>query len=296
MSEVMMLAQTFKLEDKYFPAYVSEKYDGVACRINLATLGSGPEPLTTSYAMSRQNKPIDGLLHITNELEKLRLDGVSLIGELIVPGESFKVASGIIRSSSHERKEEIMFMVYDVILHKQMEATFIERMNYITQNLYRTIHTSTIWHSFCQGVNNYEDVCAKILKESNSPDNFEGYIVRPIDSIYELKRSYGMLKDKPKPTVDLLVTSFEEAISKDGEPLGMVGRINCSYKGHIIGVGPGKMVHADRKHMWDVYTKYGLSEGLIIEVQYMPDDSYDALRQPTFQRFRPDKTEPSYVA
>jgi hypothetical protein len=75
--------------------------------------------------------------------------------------------------------------------------------------------------------------------------------------------------------------------------MDMIGRINCWYKGQIIGVGPGKLTHAERRELAKapmVLTGYNR----IAKVQYKKDDSYEALRQPTFQCWRDDKDEVSY--
>lgn len=117
-------------------------------------------------------------------------------------------------------------------------------------------------------------------------------MVRTLQHTYDVaKRSHGMMKLKPKPTADLRVVGFEEAVSKDGTPLGMIGRIVCEYKGLHIGVGPGKFNHAERISIWNKRAGF---VGAILEVQYMKDDSYEALRQPTAQQWRYDKTEPNY--
>ena len=80
----------------------------------------------------------------------------------------------------------------------------------------------------------------------------------------------------------------------------MVGRINVLYKGEVIGAGPGKMKHIERKAIWDLYSG-GLplvdvaGDMLIAEVAFMRDPSYKALREARFSRWRTDKNEPSEV-
>jgi hypothetical protein len=112
---------------------------------------------------------------------------------------------------------------------------------------------------------------------------------------------------KPVPTIDLLVVGFEEAHSEDGNPLGMVGRVNAEYNTmgfdtegavhnyQIIGVGPGALNHTERKNLWRMY-KQGKFTPRIAEIRYMRDDSYDALRQPTFKQWRDDKVNPDVLS
>jgi hypothetical protein len=70
----------------------------------------------------------------------------------------------------------------------------------------------------------------------------------------------------------------------------MVGRIIADFHGTEIGVGPGKLSHAERRKLW-VNREHNHG---VATIKYKRDDSYTALRQPTFQHWRPEKTEPSY--
>lgn len=156
----------------------------------------------------------------------------------------------------------------------------------------------------------------------------EGVMVHALNKPFSPgKRCWGMCRYKPQPTIDLLVAGYEEAVAGDtedgppkGTPLGMVGRVNVvlrrsfdtdpmigwkrgepvwereSPHGSVwqatVGVGPGKLSHEERKQLWDDYqsTWWG-NNPLYAEVKFMPDESYKALRQPTIQRLRTDKTE-----
>ena len=82
-------------------------------------------------------------------------------------------------------------------------------------------------------------------------------------------------------------------------------RINCWYKDQVIGVGPGKMKHAERKLEWEAWENavqhdavpegpLVTGKGRVLQVEYKKDPSYEALREPTFQCWRPDKSEESY--
>jgi ATP-dependent DNA ligase len=127
------------------------------------------------------------------------------------------------------------------------------------------------------------------------------------------KRVWGTQRLKPNPTIDLRIIDFEEAVSQSGEPLGMVGRLNAelnrmqpiasNQKGEIgrarcvttvVGVGPGALTHDQRKALWKLQ-KMGKWKPTIAEVKYMTDESYAALRQPTFVRFRTDKAVPDHA-
>jgi hypothetical protein len=78
----------------------------------------------------------------------------------------------------------------------------------------------------------------------------------------------------------------------------MVGRVNLQINrldpatGRLSvtadACGPGKLLHGERRALWAMQ-KMGRYVPKIAEIKFMPDDSYDKLRQGTFQRWRTDK-------
>jgi ATP-dependent DNA ligase len=140
----------------------------------------------------------------------------------------------------------------------------------------------------------------------NNPDA-EGSVLHSWYKVFQPgKRCWGTQRMKPVPTIDLMVVGFEEAHSADGAPLGMVGRINAELttlvpttmgmqnKAEVIGVGPGALNHTERKNLWRMWKK-GQFTPRIAEIRYMRDESYDALRQPTFKQWRDDKAYPEEI-
>jgi hypothetical protein len=139
-----------------------------------------------------------------------------------------------------------------------------------------------------------EGIAAAFMREKPTA---EGMVIRDAPGKFEPgKRTWCYQKYVPRPTIDLRVHSAEEAISATGQPLGMVGRLNFWFNGRTIGVGPGKLTHAERTRLWqDVYLS-GLTwdngAGPMACIQYKADESYDDLREPTFQHWRTDKGTP----
>ena len=86
-------------------------------------------------------------------------------------------------------------------------------------------------------------------------------------------------------------------MSKNSEPLGMVGSLIAMYKGKPVGVGPGKLSHEERRDLWKEYmavvSRYIITPPRIAQVKVKRDPSYSGLRQPTFQHWRDDQTEPN---
>lgn len=290
-NETIMLAKSYKPGMKVqYPVQVTEKLDGVAMKFY--------KEAGEVKAISRNGKFVPTSVdHIIEYLVPRLIEGDVIIGELYIPNKPFKDISGAVRRE--EPCPELQLFMYDFIGGSWPDPTVIEYADRINSGLDVVIDTPDSPVQLIHGLSAYnEEELLEILEsfQRNNPDA-EGVVIRSWygeDSYFkEGKRSKGMLKYKPKPTVDLEVVSFEEATSKDGEPLGMIGRINVLYKGNVIGVGPGKSTHAERKTMYENSEDF---IGKIAEIEYMRDPSYEALRQPTFQRWREDKSEPSEVA
>lgn len=207
----------------------------------------------------------------------------------------FKDLSGIVRSEQHEEHRQLIFNVFDFVHDIRSGDPYAERMfaanmlfsRSCIYDRFRVVEQS--WYS------EVDDAIAH-AEQIASIEVVEGAIIKSGRDVWAPgKRSWGYQKVLVDPTVDLRVVGFEEAVSgKTGEPLGMVGRINCEYRGETIGVGPGKLSHTERKKVWYSYMDNpGLPDYGIAEVKYKRDESYTALRQPTFQQWRDDKTEPN---
>lgn len=317
--EAVMLAVGYDPDKVSFPVEVSIKLDGAAAKFTMTKNGW--------VVCSRQNEPLPSCAHLLralNAIPKSRWgawDDLNIVAELAVLGEPvFKNASGIIR-----RKEEdtrIVAYVYDAFLSRAENADdqYADRVVRI-EHVLKIIgdYGELLEDGVCQRLfsrvpvvkvarnrDELNDVLSGMHDMMKCNKMYEGYMVRPLygDSTrYRMgKRSTNMMRYKPKPTLDLRVVSFEEAVDKHGNPKGMVGRINCAYKDGQVGVGPGCLTHAERKSLWAGYNKTYLSRGLteipaefplIAEVEYMQDDEYTALRQAVFKRWRPDKRTPN---
>lgn len=319
MSEIM-LATTYDPDKVTFPAEVSVKLDGVAADFYKTPNGW--------IAQSRQGKPLPSVAHITRYLNyrfKHEPDNTHIVGELTVVGaEDFKTAGGIIRRQEEDRR--IVLNVYDMYKIGFENENYEDRVRRINKMLarcnqgcfltdgaltwtfIRRVPVSTIAANRTELEEHFKGI-PKLMESSNM---FEGFMIRCMrgpDSRYKIgKRSRGMMRYKPKPTVDLEVVAFEEAtankeitflgeVFQKDQGLRAVGRIVALYKGQEIGVGPGCLTHEERRDLWDRYQNAGggdmAGKGLIAEVEYMLDNSYDALRQPIFKRWRHDKTEVS---
>jgi ATP-dependent DNA ligase len=300
-----------QFEDCNFNKYkgpwgVQEKLDGVPVCITR-------EP-TGIVLRTRQGETVSSLPHIAEYASRLLLTlGSFVVGEVYSRGMPFKDISGHVRKhAADEHTRKLKLYVFDGDLWLR-ETGWIDRQRAIALGL--TIlagHSSDALlaapiQSLPYAVTNDPWFAHELLEETLKDNpQCEGVVLHDINKTWQPgKRLWTGLKLKPKPTIDLKVVGFEEAISKHGEPMGMVGRINCELntlrngklETSVIGVGPGALTHTQRRGLWSVRNSpIFWAHTRIAEVQYMKDDTYDALRQPVFVRFRGDKSEPDCIA
>lgn len=295
-NEAIMLAKPFDVTKLEFPCVVTEKLDGVAADFYVP-LGSNTG---ACLVQSRQKEPILSVQHIQDWLTHKLPEGCHLICELYIPQTPFKDISGKVRS--HDAQPDLYAYVYDFYEEGDYqgspltELTYQMRMQRFVEVMGKHITTSNDWMipvRIIPGIKaasagQLENIVAKMGKDKPKS---EGCVIRNLTgphSGYGIgKRSWGMQKRKKQDTFDVEIIGFEEAISKDDEPLDMVGRIQVRYSGGESGVGPGKMTHEERKRVWKNRKKY---IGLIAEVTAMTDESYEGLREGRFIRWREDKT------
>ena len=83
-------------------------------------------------------------------------------------------------------------------------------------------------------------------------EGYEGIILRGAIWSYEKKRSLYMLKFKPTEQDTYKIAGVLEAISKEGNPKGMVGAFHVyGDDGTVFDVGAGKLTHPERVRYWE---------------------------------------------
>ena len=112
----------------------------------------------------------------------------------------------------------------------------------------------------------------------------EGLIIKPLDGIYENKRSYSWLKIKDKVTVDLLITGIEPG-SDDSKREGLLGAFIVDFEGRTDRVGSG--ITDDM--LMSVEETKAAYVGRMIEVEYHQKTPDGSMRHARFKRFRDDK-------
>ncbi len=285
--ETIMLAKPYNPKKLSFPVVASEKLDGVAAdfyKYNGET-----------FCRSRQDEPIVSVQHCIDFLHPLLKDGDHVICELYSPNLAFKEISGLVRRQNGIPGLDISAYIYDYYnLHDLENGDYLSRMRQMGKRIgVHTSDTTPIKLITGKQLKSQEELDEYIVEFTAANPSAEGLVIRMLrgeHSEYKFGRSWGMQKKKTTETVDLKIVGFEEAVSKTGEPLGMIGRVIVLYKGKEIGAGPGKANHDARTNMWQNQSEF---IGKIAEIAYMPDKTYDALREARFIRMREDKQEPN---
>ncbi len=280
--ETILLAKNWDEKRFVDGSFVSEKFDGVPVRINL------------NGAISRQGEKIKSVDHLIPELRGIGLPkNTDLVGELYIPNKDFAYIGGKVRA--FDNCNDLYLMVYDVVTNDKPLWDYAQRIkpfleyNPMDWNNSRihSVYTTNLGVLNASGLPLDKQGVLSRIEEVRTQPKAEGIIVRSPNHLFEAgKRSWGLMRWKHADTVDLPIIDISEAFTKDGDPTGMVGSFEVLYNGYLCSVGAGKLKHAERKQIWENQDEY-LNK--TIEILHKPDKTYKGLREPTFQRFRPDK-------
>jgi len=297
------LAKGFKPEKLKYPVLLSEKLDGVPIAVTITVSGDGT-PVLPATIKTRQGEDRPAARSIVNEYVSMNLHFFqgfpgthTLVGELYQTGDPhapFKDTSGIARRQV-DAGNALSLGIFDYFWDKG-DIRYYGRMTY-----WDTKSKDTDYVHGITAMTVYDEEELMEYFETFMRDNprAEGMVARSCDDTFNPgKRSWGYQKMLHEPTIDLRIVGFEEAVDKYGAKKGMVGRLVAQYGDQKIAVGPGKLTHKEREELWWLYRrKISEQNGVytdlgIAQIKYKKDDSYDALRQPTFQHWRDDKSTP----
>lgn len=305
MTATIPLAKGFDLSKMTFPAYLSIKHDGVPVKLTIHTLGSSEASWRVE---TRPGKPCPSVHAYCVQIVQRLLDN-NMSGTFVFLAEithktltNFKDISGVVRKKTQQ--PDLIWNVFDYHQGNRQEP-FSSRRQKMWQTV-KTLDLPFLKYVHQTPVFSIGDADMMIKgKQADYPDA-EGLILVAGDRPFKPgARHWDYQKIVVDPVSDLRVIGFEEAVSKSGEPLGMVGRIIVEYNGKEEGCGPGKLSHDERKELWELFEarREGMCaefEGgwpkranLIAAVKHKRDPSYSGLRQPTFQHWREDKDEPN---
>ena len=226
--------------------------------------------------ISRQGKLYENLVDVESAIIKTFkgydcvLDGELLISnrENIPSKEQYKATSKLVTLKDVEIKG-ITYNVFDLLPitdwqnkvgNKPYDDRYSTLCSYMAKN---TSNAIKIVPCLYRG-NNLDEVLTrlKIAKEMN----WEGLMLRWVDSLYEFKRSKELLKVKPFNEMDLIITGYEEGTNKNKGKLGaFICEVEHPKFGHIEAKVGGGYSDEERERFAEIRNDL---IGRTIEVQY----------------------------
>jgi DNA ligase-1 len=306
---------------KRWPVAIELKHDGVRT-VAFVDLNAG-----TAIFLSRTGKEFKSFQTMSADVVEfvkagLRIDSgrVVLDGEVIT-GDFLKTVSEVRRSNFDAVDAE--YHVFEFLTEAEfmsgcqlkeerrrgrLEALFARAEETLGENRMAATSVKLIGQEFAH---NDAEVKAKFKEKFDL--GFEGIIVKPLDGLYERRRTYGYMKIKDEVDtagdVDLLITGVYEG---NGKYEGMAGGVIVDFNGVPVRVGGGWSDH-QRAEIWADYTNTvveytylswdeELDEmvtvtervkpsgqsiiGRMIEVKYHEITPDGSMRHPRFARFR----------
>ena len=243
---------------------------------------------------SRNGKVLDNFPHINSAIENY-MSGTdeSMVIDGEVMSKDFQALMKQLNRKKNVQTEDAYLAVFDMISLDEFKSgksklTQVERK----KNLY-----GLEYHDGClspvdwciidldtiEGQKEYTEMNRVALEKG-----YEGLMIKPIDGLYECKRSYNWLKAKPFIEVSLKVVDLEEGT---GKYEGSLGAILCegTDDGKFIKVSVGSgLTDKMRKEIW---SNKSLSLGQIIElradaVTIGQNSDHYSLRFPRFKCWR----------
>ena len=207
--------------------YIQPKLDGVRCLIQYEIpFGSGHIPNSGKVvAYSRTGKPWKNIQHILTELKpffqanpKVILDGELYNHDL---KDDFETIISLVRRQKPddidmlESRDLVQFHCYDCIDIGLVDASFENRMNFITHHV---PHSYCIKHVTTDRVYKHEEAL-DIHHNANLVNGYEGSILRTNDP-YACKRSHNLRKFKDFSDTEATITSWVEGKGKRAGTIG----------------------------------------------------------------------------
>lgn len=281
-----MLAHKFEEKRiKQWPVVAEPKYDGVR---SLA-IWDGKE--VTFY--SRVGNVFEGMKPIADAMsERLAMSKAPPMvfdGELMDAGNSFNKIVGDVHKKDFMAADAV-YMMFDMVPWEAFNANSDNRgyreRRMALASLYDSLHLYNLNNvqltpvKVCASVEVINDFAHEIMSKGG-----EGLIVKPLDGLYEKKRSYNWLKIKDEvsagASIDLPVVGYKRGTGKYENCLGA---LVIDFNG--VEVSVSGFTDAERVEIWATRDQV---IGRLVEVKYHQITPDGSMRHPRFVRFRDDK-------
>ena len=278
-----MLASDGAKEEKKLvgEVLIENKYDGVRC---IAIVQNN-----TAVLHSRNGKVFPNFPHIEEALSKPQFNNMVFDGEIM--SENFQALMKQVYRKSDVQTEDAYMALFDVLDLSEFNEgkgkyNTLERKQILAElpfdECIRKVDFTRVNLDTSEG--------QQIFKNMNKiaiAEGYEGLMVKPVESLYECKRSASWLKIKPIIEVTLTVIDIEEG---QGKFEGTTGALVCEgiEDGDLIGVNVGSgLTDEMRESIWnnrdDVI-------GQLVEIRAdaitQAENGEYSLRFPRFKTFR----------
>lgn len=256
--------------------------------------------------ISRQGKTWEGLIEVEEDIKNLKADNIVFDGELTIDDfmkypskDVYKMTSKLI-STKDKEKRGITFNIFDCMSlsdwnKKDCPLTYKERHDKLRDILSTTEHKHL---NFVEDiyVGNDPSTIEEFMKGIVRIDDWEGLVIKFLDSKYSWKRTNDWLKVKAFEEMDLIIRGVEEGTNANK---GRLGALICDIEhptlGHIEAkVGSG--YSEDERIRF--YTMKDELIGRVISVQYFEQTEnttthVKSLRFPVFLELKEEGQEPN---
>lgn len=255
-----------------YPVIVQPKVDGIRCLVVVSH--DGVKMLTRNGIVIAQFSALAPASHGLRPIARrmlCELDGV-YDGELFAG--SFEATISAFRSGSWPDSTVLyLFDVERCKLMAQPDMPLHLRLQVMpTTAVYG--HVTALRSTLCM---NESEVDAEFNRAL--ADGYEGIVVKRHDGT----RADTWMRRKTSQDVDMRVVAVNEGTGRNA---GMLGSLVCELNGVRTNVPAAAMPPAQRRAVWESRSEY---LGCTVQVRCMGITARGRLRQPVFERFRPDK-------
>jgi DNA ligase 1 len=266
-----------------YPCYGQPKLDGT----RMIAIKRGDDV----SLWTRTQKRITSLPHIEKAIrEQVKIENAKIDGEAYNHdySKSFeKIISSVRKEDTSEEALKIQFHIYDLAENDQ---TFEERHATILQDIEESEHIKIVETTYITS----RDIADKTMQEYLQKE-YEGLMLRNPDSLYENKRSYGLLKYKEFESSEFVIVGATEGRGKLQGKLGAFWCTTTEYDPKRIYSPSDEDVfeatpactEEQKEEYWENFKSY---KGQHLEVKYQNLTAYGIPRFPVGMRIRyPDR-------
>lgn len=261
---------------------VEYKYDGVRAIIIVQN--------DTAVMYSRNGKLLSNFPHIEKAFSKKIFNNLVFDGEVM--SEDFQSLMKQVHRKSDAQTDDAYFALFDFLPLDEFQTgksslPLLKRKS-LLDDLSKQFEPCITLTEYTE-INIEEDADQfKAINNTAIEQGYEGIMVKPVNGLYECKRSYGWLKMKPYIEVTLAIKDIEVG---SGKFEGTTGALVCEGidEGKSIKVNVGSGLSDDQRDMfWD---NRDVIIGDLVEIRAdaitisQDGDDY-SLRFPRFKSFR----------